>query len=310
MPKKLNKVQRKAVALARKLFGENDARISQLEKIFDERTDDLINDLNRFIANDVTWRGPADKKLAVQLERQMAQVIAQALTDGMKFFVNQVFDRVPNHLKTNADVMTAKTYITVVQLAFNEKRSLEESKRQMAETVFDKYPMIFPGHADSRPTYANKDKVKPFSRAETEQAIEDVIKNNWAGLTDEAAIYKEKLQAVRKLDKTLNDIYNNKQAPRDFEKEFAKTFNSSRKRASGILRTEATAMFANSAIECLKLRGIDRYRIIIADRDTCVECRAMDDQIFNVRQAIIGLNLPPFHTHCQCKVIPAPLDYA
>lgn len=306
---RFNKIQNKVIALARKLFGDNDIRIKQLEKIFDESTDDLINDLNRFIANDVSWRGVADKKAIVDMEGQIAQVMAQAVTDGMKFFATQVMNRVPNQLKTNADVYQANVFTMVIKLSFNELRSLEESKRIMAQGVFTNYPMELPNHDDNGKKYGLYNKNYAFSRKQTEKAIDDIASQNWAGLGDEAAIYKEKLAAVRKLDQTLDDIFKEKRAPRDYEDDFSKIIGSSKKRASAILRTEATAMFAQSAIEAMHLRGIDRYMIIIADRDTCEECREMDQQVFNYGQSVVGLNLPPFHTHCQCKVIPAPLDY-
>ncbi|EPM7558087.1 minor capsid protein [Enterococcus faecium] len=306
---RFNKIQNKVIALARKLFGENDIRIKQLEKIFDESTDQLINDLNRFIANDVSWRGVADKKAIVEMEGQIAQVMAQAVTDGMKFFTTQVMNRVPNQLKTNADVFQAKVFTTVIKLSFNELRSLEESKQIMAQGVFTKYPMEVSKHDKNKKAYGLYKKQYAFSREKTPKAIDEIVSQNWAGLGDEAAIYKEKLAAVRKLDETLESIFKEKKAPRDYEKDFSKIIGSSRKRASAILRTEATAMFAKSAIEVMHLRGIDRYMIIIADRDTCAECREMDQQPFTYDQAIVGLNLPPFHTHCQCKVIPAPLNY-
>lgn len=306
---KFNRIQNKAIALARKLFGDNDIRIKRLEKIFDESTDELINDLNRFIANDVSWRGIADKKAIVDMEGQITQVMAQAVSDGQKFFVSQVMNRVPNQLKTNADVYQAKVFTTVIKLSINELRSLEESKQIMAQGVFTKYPMELPAYQNNPKKYKKYKPSKAFTRQQSEKAINEIVNENWAGLGDEAAIYKEKLGAVRKLDQTLDSIFREKKAPRDYEDEFSKILGGSKKRASAILRTEATAMFARSAIEVMHLRGVDRFMIVIADRDTCKECREMDQQVFTYAQAIAGLNLPPFHTHCQCKVIPAPLDY-
>lgn len=290
---RFNKQQNKVIAFARKLFGKNDIRIKQLEKIFDESTDQLINDLNRFIANEVSWRGIADKKAIAEMEGQIAEVMAQAVTDGMKFFTTQVMNRVPNQLKTNADVFQANVYTTIIKLTFNELRSLEEGKRQMAEAVFTKYPLQLPTYDKNSKKYRPYKPAKAFSREKTEKAIDEIVHQNWAGLGDDTAIYKEKLAAIRKLDDTLDKIFKNKQAPRDYEDAFSTILGSSKKRASGILRTEATAMFAQSAIESMHLRGIDRYMIIIADRDTCPECREMDQQIFTYEQAIVGLNLPP-----------------
>lgn len=57
-------------------------------------------------------------------------------------------------------------------------------------------------------------------------------------------------------------------------------------------------------LKSLKELGIKQYRILGAlDRRTCEFCGEMDGQVFNVEDAIIGINCPPFHEDCRCGIV-------
>ena len=51
--------------------------------------------------------------------------------------------------------------------------------------------------------------------------------------------------------------------------------------------------------------GVKKYRILCAlDTKTCEICGEMDGQIFNVNEAKLGINLPPFCDKCRCTTTP------
>lgn len=57
-------------------------------------------------------------------------------------------------------------------------------------------------------------------------------------------------------------------------------------------------------LESMKRLGIKQYVVIgTLDKRTCEFCGEMDGQIFNVEDAIIGINCPPFHKDCRCTII-------
>ena len=70
--------------------------------------------------------------------------------------------------------------------------------------------------------------------------------------------------------------------------------------------------FTDKANEILELReleeykeaDISKYEILCAlDSKTCEHCKSLDRQIFNVSDAVIGKNFPPFHSGCRCTTI-------
>ena len=53
-----------------------------------------------------------------------------------------------------------------------------------------------------------------------------------------------------------------------------------------------------------KRNGVKQYQILaMCDNKTCKHCAHMDNKIFNVSDAVIGVNAPPFEYSCRCTTI-------
>lgn len=69
------------------------------------------------------------------------------------------------------------------------------------------------------------------------------------------------------------------------------------------LYRERSSFLNLKEIEELKTSNIAKYRILSAcDLKTCKKCAHMDGKIFNVLEAVIGYNLPPFCDRCRCGI--------
>lgn len=73
------------------------------------------------------------------------------------------------------------------------------------------------------------------------------------------------------------------------------------KRCVRLLNTE-DSFFSNQAVlEAYKNTTSEQYRILATlDSRTCDVCGSLDLQIFNIKDAKAGINLPPFHPNCRC----------
>ncbi|QEY33710.1 hypothetical protein FL966_00780 [Caproiciproducens galactitolivorans] len=59
-----------------------------------------------------------------------------------------------------------------------------------------------------------------------------------------------------------------------------------------------------------KQDGITQYQILAAlDTETCPLCGKMDSKVFNISEAKIGKNCPPFHSGCRCCITPFIPEY-
>lgn len=73
------------------------------------------------------------------------------------------------------------------------------------------------------------------------------------------------------------------------------------KRCLRLLNTE-DSFFSNQAVlEAYKNTTSEQYRILATlDSRTCGVCGSLDLQVFNIKDAKAGINLPPFHPNCRC----------
>ncbi len=60
-----------------------------------------------------------------------------------------------------------------------------------------------------------------------------------------------------------------------------------------------------SNIDCYERDSVEKYQILSAlDSKTCDICGELDGKIFPVKNAVIGVNFPPFHSGCRCTTVP------
>ena len=52
---------------------------------------------------------------------------------------------------------------------------------------------------------------------------------------------------------------------------------------------------------------VDKYKILATlDKRTSKICQDLDGEVFNVKDAIVGVNMPPFHWHPYCRTTTIP----
>jgi len=58
-------------------------------------------------------------------------------------------------------------------------------------------------------------------------------------------------------------------------------------------------------LEEFKKANISKYQVrVLINKNTCSECEKMDKKIFEIGEAVLGVNCPPFHEGCRCDVLP------
>ena len=70
--------------------------------------------------------------------------------------------------------------------------------------------------------------------------------------------------------------------------------------AERLLRTELCRVQTDAQMKSYERNGYDRY-IFLAEPTACPHCRALDDKVFDVKDAMPGENAPPLHPNCRCS---------
>ena len=93
----------------------------------------------------------------------------------------------------------------------------------------------------------------------------------------------------------------------DISRILSKKVDLSYSNALRIVRTESCWVMNEATINNYKENDIKEYQIMaFLDNKTSKICKDMDGEVVNVKDAIPGKNLPPFHWHPNCRscVIP------
>lgn len=102
------------------------------------------------------------------------------------------------------------------------------------------------------------------------------------------------------LDKLLNRGIVQGKNPRELARDLRKTFNTSIANSERLLRTELARVQGDVAMDSYKQSGFEQY-IWIAEPNACPECQALNDKVFDVDKAEVGLNYIPKHPNCRCS---------
>jgi len=113
-----------------------------------------------------------------------------------------------------------------------------------------------------------------------------------------------KNKTITQIERDISRSINLKDRVRFDEDGVKKLTLSADKRPINIARTE-TVRLANQGLKDLYLENeIKSYRWLTAlDERTCPICEALDGQVFETREGLAGLNMPPAHSMCRCSMV-------
>ena len=87
-------------------------------------------------------------------------------------------------------------------------------------------------------------------------------------------------------------------------KEMSKRVGISERESNRLIRTEMTRVSNEAALEQLKSCGAKFYKYIATmDSRTCEQCKALHGQVFPIDKAKSGVNFPPMHPNCRCRIV-------
>lgn len=130
--------------------------------------------------------------------------------------------------------------------------------------------------------------------------VEAALNSRWEGKNFSSRIWYN----TDKLAERLQELFTAKElsgmSEREMIKQIEDEFNTSRFNANRLIRTEANYFYSKIKLDGWKKRGVKQYQLIaVLDSRTSKICRAINNKVFNVSDAVIGKNVPPLHPFCR-----------
>lgn len=141
-----------------------------------------------------------------------------------------------------------------------------------------------------------------------DRVLEQVLQRPWAedGSNFSERIWgKQRPKLVNKIHKDLVDCVSRGRNPNEYTEELAKEFKVGLNQANNLIVTEYNYFNERATQDCMKELDVEEYEILgTLDGVTCATCGGLDGKHYPLKDAVIGINSPPFHPRCRCTTIP------
>lgn len=137
------------------------------------------------------------------------------------------------------------------------------------------------------------------------RVVEELIKYPFNGANYSTRIWKQKGHMLQQLTESITTMIIQGKNPNTLSKDFAKKFGTKEYEAYRLLHTEGSFIMEQATLKGYEEDGVIKYRILAAlDHKTSDICRSEDGEIYEVRDAVVGVNYPPYHIFCRTTTTP------
>lgn len=136
--------------------------------------------------------------------------------------------------------------------------------------------------------------------------LETAIREKWLGQNYSDRIWADKKKLTDNIEQMLSQEFVRGRGPNDIARDFADRLNVSYSNAQRLIRTEINYISNKGSLQAYKDTGIvEKYRYLATlDSRTSDICRELDGEVFEIKEAKVGVNLPPLHPYCRSTTVP------
>ena len=126
--------------------------------------------------------------------------------------------------------------------------------------------------------------------------VEQVVKTNWSGLSFSERIWENRRKLALTLKEELKKGLIRGESLQEISRIMADKLNNEYSNALRLVRTETAWVQCEATKQNYLDNDIKYYEIsAFLDNRTSKICKSMDGEVVNVKEAVVGKNMPPFH---------------
>lgn len=155
-------------------------------------------------------------------------------------------------------------------------------------------------------TYKAQGQFEPFARLPTDK-VEQAVKERWAadGRDFSERIWQNRKELAGTIKRELTQSMMLQEGVDGMSERLAKRFNVACSNARRLVETETAHVTEKAILESYQRTGVDEYEILATlDNRTSEICRELDGKRYNVKDAVPGVTMPPFHPWCRSTTVP------
>ena len=137
------------------------------------------------------------------------------------------------------------------------------------------------------------------------KTIERVLSYPWSGSNYSERIWNNKKQLGRTIKNEMVQMIIRGESSDKVAKRISEKMDSSYKNAVRLIQTEHSYVMNEASKYTYEDLNIGKYEFLATlDKRTCKDCAKLDGKVFNLKDAITGLNYPPLHPNDRCTTVP------
>ena len=175
-------------------------------------------------------------------------------------------------------------YINEVYESTNNKLQIAYSstiKDNYYQTIYDIHKAIGVGASFS---YIDNDMIK------------EILAFPWSGRHYSNRLWSNRTKLKNAMIEELTQMLIQGKGVKETSKALSKRLDADLKNCIRLIHTEHSYFMEQASQKAYDELDIDKYKILATlDKRTSEICQKLDGEVFNVKDAVIGVNMPPFH---------------
>lgn len=136
-------------------------------------------------------------------------------------------------------------------------------------------------------------------------SIKSILNEKYLGESFSTRIWKNQTYLISLLQKEITQGFIQGQSSNQVAERISKVMNVQLSAAKRLARTELTAIHSAANLQAFKSQNIEKYQLVATlDSRTSDICRSMNGNVYLVKEARRGVNLPPLHVNCRTVIVP------
>lgn len=138
-----------------------------------------------------------------------------------------------------------------------------------------------------------------------DKAVKEIIDHEWEDGNFSERIWSNTDELAREVKQVLLEGELTGASEAKMAAKIEERFQVGMHKARRVIRTESNYCINQSELKGMKDAGFDEYEFISLGEeaeDVCDTCDDLDGQRFKIADATVGVNCPPMHPFCRCKV--------
>lgn len=198
-------------------------------------------------------------------------------------------------LDTVNDLYRFNRYNKLLEIFNKQLKLMGESEIKVYnKSFYDLYEATNTLLVDADSTFTIVDKTR----------IDAAINAIWCadGIHWSKRVWKNNELLQKRLEKGLIDCVSRGVPKDEIIKDLKNTFGIGFRRAETVARTELSYIQNQATLDTFKQARVKQYQFLGAGGN-CDICAQLNGNIYNISDAVVGVNMPPIHPNCRCGIL-------